>query len=107
MDIQLTLLGEAKARLDANIRADIDNLDELENYFGPGEEDEDKGGEVKGWVRCTWSKPTGTTLEQIADRLKALKLTIRNAPMDQPKRLRTCIFTGAPGVEEILVARAY
>lgn len=29
------------------------------------------------------------------------------APIDQPKCLRTCIFTGAPGVEEILVARAY
>ena len=106
-EIQSTLFGEAKARLDANIRGDIDNLDALEAYFGPGEEDEDKGGEVKGWVRCTWSKPTGASLEKISDRLKALKLTIRNAPMDQPKHFRTCIFTGAPGLEEIIVARAY
>ena len=42
-----------------------------------------------------------------ATRLKALKLTIRNAPMAQPATVGACVFTGAPGVEEVLVARAY
>jgi prolyl-tRNA synthetase len=107
INIQLTLFEEAKARLDANIRLDIDTFEALEAYFGTAEEDEDKRSEVKSWVRCAWSKPTGAALEQIADRLKALKLTIRNAPIDQPKNFRACIFTGAQGVEEILVARAY
>jgi prolyl-tRNA synthetase len=39
--------------------------------------------------------------------LKALKLTIRNAPLHQPAQHGVCIFTGAPGVEQILIARAY
>ena len=41
------------------------------------------------------------------EKLKALKLTIRNAPADQPSSFGACIFTGAPGVEEILIGRAY
>jgi prolyl-tRNA synthetase len=43
----------------------------------------------------------------VGNRLKALKLTIRNAPRAQPATFGNCIFTGAPGVEEILIARAY
>jgi prolyl-tRNA synthetase len=107
MDIQSTLFDEAKARLDKNIRTDINTVEALETYFGPAQEDEEAADDVKGWVRCAWSKPSGSTLENIVDRLKVLKLTIRNAPRDQPKSLRPCIFTGEPGVEEILVARAY
>ena len=52
-------------------------------------------------------KPTGAELEAIGDRLKALKLTIRNAPLDQPATFGACVFTGRPGVEEILIGRAY
>jgi prolyl-tRNA synthetase len=40
-------------------------------------------------------------------KLKALKLTIRNAPMDQPPEFAPCLFSGKPGVEEILIGRAY
>jgi prolyl-tRNA synthetase len=105
--IQATLFAEAKARHVVNIKTDVDTVDQLEAYFGPGEDDEDKAVEVRGWVRCAWSEPTGSTLEIIATRLKALKLTIRNAPLVQPVKMRACIFTGAPGVEEILVSRAY
>ena len=46
-------------------------------------------------------------LEEVGNRLKALKLTIRNAPLAQPASYGVCIFTGAPAVEEILIARAY
>ena len=42
-----------------------------------------------------------------AERLKALKLTIRNAPLQQPESFAPCLFSGAPGVEEILIGRAY
>jgi prolyl-tRNA synthetase len=76
---------------------------DLENYYG-GQED---GGEFKGWARVAWSRPTGAALEDVSERLKALKLTIRNAPRAQPATFGKCIFTGAPGVEEILLARAY
>ncbi len=73
----------------------------MAGYFG--EDDE----AFKGWVRAPWSKPTGAGLEAVETKLKALKLTIRNAPMDQPQEFGPCIFTGAAGVEEILIGRAY
>ena len=77
------------------------SFEALAAYFG---EDEDS---FKGWVRVAWSKPTGDELEKIGQKLKALKLTIRNAPGDQPKEFAPCIFSGKPGVEEILIGRAY
>ncbi len=100
---QQELFAEAKARLDANIRNDFTSFGDLERYYGT----EDREGEFKGWARVTWSRPTGAALEQVGERLKALKLTIRNAPLAQPSSFGACIFTGAPGVEEILIARAY
>jgi prolyl-tRNA synthetase len=106
-EIQAGLFAEAKARLDGNIRADIKSFDDLAGYFGPAAEDEDATTAFKGWVRVSWSKPSGEALEAVEQRLKALKLTIRNAPMDQPASLDPCLFTGAPGVEEILIGRSY
>jgi len=43
----------------------------------------------------------------VEQKLKALKLTIRNAPEDQPESFGACIFTGAAGTQEILIGRAY
>ena len=98
---QAQLKAEAQKRLDANIKSDVKTFDELAAYFG---DDEDS---LKGWVRAAWSRPSGDALEKVSERLKGLKLTIRNAPMNQPKSFGKCLFTGAPGVEEILIARAY
>ena len=106
-EIQAGLHDEAQARLDANVRADIGTFAELAAHFGPGADDEDANEAFKGWVRCAWSKPTGAALDAVEAQLKSLKLTIRNAPLAQPATFRPCLFTGAPGVEEILVARAY
>jgi prolyl-tRNA synthetase len=100
-EIQAGLYAEAKARLDGNIRRDILTFEALAAYFG---EDEDS---FKGWVRAPWSRPSGEELEAVGARLKALKLTIRNAPADQPAVFGPCLFTGRPGVEEILIGRAY
>ncbi len=100
---QKELFDEAKARLDNNIRGDFTTFADIEKHYGT----EDKEGEFKGWARVPWSRPTGAALEEVGTRLKALKLTIRNAPMAQPSSFGTCIFTGAPAVEEILIARAY
>ena len=100
---QKELFDEAKARLDNNIRGDFTTFADIEKHYGT----EDKEGEFKGWARVHWSRPTGAALEEVGTRLKALKLTIRNAPMAQPSSFGTCIFTGAPAVEEILIARAY
>jgi prolyl-tRNA synthetase len=101
--IHATLRAEASARLAANIRTDITTFEALAEHYGT----EDDETQFKGWVRVGWSRPSGDALEAIGDRLKALKLTIRNAPQDQPSTFGTCIFTGAPAVEEILIARAY
>jgi prolyl-tRNA synthetase len=99
---QRELFDEAKARLDANIRT-VNSFADLEAYYGT----DDEAGEFKGWARVQWARPTGAALDDVGNRLKALKLTIRNAPRAQPSSFGTCVFTGAPAVEEILVARAY
>jgi len=107
VDIQQALFDEAKTRLHANIRTDIDSFEALKSYFGEASDDGDDPSEAKGWLRCSWSKPTGDDLAKIVDLLKTLKLTIRNAPLDQPTSFKRCLFTGQAGVEEIIVARAY
>lgn len=99
---QAELFNEAKARLDSNIRGGFATFADIERYFG-----EDKEGEFKGWARVSWARPTGGALDQVSERLKTLKLTIRNAPLKQPGTFGACIFTGQPAVEEILLARAY
>jgi prolyl-tRNA synthetase len=100
---QRALFDEAKARLDANIRGGFSSFADLERYYGG----EDKEDDFKGWARVAWSRPHGAALEEVGERLKALKLTIRNAPLTQPAAFGECIFTGAPAVEEVLIARAY
>jgi prolyl-tRNA synthetase len=105
--IQQTLFDEAKARLDANIRTDLATFEQVAEYFGQVSDDEEEASAFKGWVRASWSRPTGEALEAVTERLKALKLTLRNAPSDQPSSFRPCVFTGEPGVEEVLIGRAY
>jgi prolyl-tRNA synthetase len=96
--IQAGLHVEAKARLDAAIRRDVTDFAALEQAFD---------GDKPGWVEVEWSKPTGAELDKVVERLKALKLTFRNVPTDAAAATGTCIFSGAPAVERILVARAY
>jgi prolyl-tRNA synthetase len=100
------LFDESKARLDANIVTGVRNVSDLKEYFGAGVE-EDEASDFRGWVRAPWSRPTGAGLSQIEAQLKELKLTLRNIPDGQPKSFGPCLFTGAPGAEEILIARAY
>jgi prolyl-tRNA synthetase len=107
-EIQAALYAEAKARLDGNIVDGISDFAALADHFGPAGADDEETTNFRGWARVAWSRPTGAALDAVDQRLKALKLTIRNTPMDQPERsLGLCIFTGTPAVETILVARAY
>jgi len=99
-EIQSGLLVEARARRDANIIRDIASFDDLAAMFG-----EDR--RYPGWAEVQWSKPTGAALDAVEERLKALKLTFRNVPMDAEPADGPCLFTGEPAVERILVARAY
>ena len=105
--IQASLFNEAKARLDGNITRGITSFDAMKDYFGTVESD-DEGGDFKGWAEIAWVRPEGATLEAIADKLKALKLTIRNAPLQQAAiGGATCVFTGQPAKEFVLIGRAY
>jgi prolyl-tRNA synthetase len=100
-EIQAGLFAEAKARLDGNIKGGVTDWKGVEDYFAGSDE------EFKGWLRVSWSRPTGAALDAVDNKLKTLKLTIRNAPLNQPESFAPCLFTGKPGVEEILIGRAY
>ena len=67
------------------------------------------GDEAKfaGWVEVQWARPTGAALDKIVEQLKALKLTMRNAPLDAAPADGVCFFTGEPAVERILIGRTY
>jgi len=99
-EIQSHLHAEAKARLDANITTDITDMDGLKAFFA-------EGVDKPGWVLAQWSKPTGAGLEAVEAQLKELKLTLRNVPIGAAPADGACIFTGAPAVERVLIARAY
>ncbi|MBB4098512.1 aminoacyl--tRNA ligase-related protein [Sphingomonas kyeonggiensis] len=99
-NVQKALFDQAKARADANIVRDVTDFAGLESYF-------EKAGKFPGWVEVEWAKPSGADLDKVVERLKALKLTFRNVPNDAAPATGICIFTGAPAVERILVARAY
>ena len=105
-EIQARLYAEAKRRFDGNIVTNIKTFDDLAAYFGPAVSD-DESSAFKGWAKVAWSRPEGAKLEALAERLKALKLTIRNAPLRQENVAGACLFTGDPAKEFVLVARAY
>ncbi len=99
-DIQRALHAEATARRDAQIHRGVTDLAGLEAFFSADKR-------YPGWVEVLWSRPTGDALEAVVTKLKALKLTIRNTPMNGEPVSGTCLFTGEPAVERIFVARAY
>ncbi|MBR0552348.1 proline--tRNA ligase [Stakelama marina] len=98
--VQKRLFLRAKERLEASITRSITDFDKLADYFA-------SNGKYPGWVEVQWSRPTGAELDKVVERLKAHKLTFRNVPSDAKPADGTCIFTGEPAVERILVARAY
>jgi len=99
-DIQRSLHAEATARRDAQIHRGVTDLAGLEAFFGADKR-------YPGWCEVLWSRPTGDALETVVTKLKALKLTIRNTPMNGEPVSGTCLFTGEPAVERITIARAY
>jgi prolyl-tRNA synthetase len=97
-EIQSGLYTDAKARLDTNISRDVTDL--AAHFKGS----EDK---FSGWVEVQWSRPTGEALDKIVEQLKALKLTMRNAPVDAAAADGLCFFTGEKAVERVLIGRTY
>ena len=99
-EIQASLHDEALARRDANITRGITSLEGLAAHFA-------EGNKYPGWVELGWSQPSGAELDAVVTKLKALKLTVRNTPMDAAVPTGQCVFTGKAAVETIYVARAY
>lgn len=99
-EIQSSLFSEARERRDANITCGITEWSQAISHF-------DHGGKYPGWVEAQWAKPTGAALQQVIEKLKAAKLTIRNVPIASEPATGVCLFTGEPAVERILIARAY
>jgi prolyl-tRNA synthetase len=97
--IQQALHDEARARLNAAIVPAAD-FAAVEAHFAEGVKN-------PGWVEVQWARPTGAPLDAVVERLKALKLTIRNAPADAAAADGVCVFTGEPAVERVLLARSY
>jgi len=97
--VQETLFTQARERRDAAITP-IDSFEALAAFFA-----EDK--RYPGWAQVVWSRPTGDELERVVQKLKALKLTIRNTPLGDAEVTGTCLFTDRPAVERIYVARSY
>jgi len=96
-DIQSSLHADARERLHSNIRRDVTDL---KAHFAGDEK-------FVGWVEVQWSRPTGAALEKIVEQLKALKLTMRNTPLDAAPTDGACFFTGDPAVERVLIGRTY
>ncbi|MBV7260008.1 proline--tRNA ligase [Erythrobacter crassostreae] len=99
-DIQNSLYTEARDRRDANITRGVTEWSEVTEFYK-------SNGKYPGWIEVQWSKPSGAVLEKVVEQLKEEKLTIRNVPRDGDDADGTCIFTGEPAVERILIARAY
>ncbi len=98
-EIQASLHAEATARLKANIAPAAD-FATIEAHFA-------EGTVMPGWLEVEWAKPTGPALDKVVERLKALKLTLRNVPLDAASATGACVFTGEPAVERVLVGRSY
>ena len=99
-EMQSSLLANARAERDARITRGVTTFAEVEAAFADTVRN-------PGWVEVQWAKPTGAALESVTERLKALKLTLRNVPIDAPAADGVCVFTGEPAVERVLIARAY
>jgi prolyl-tRNA synthetase len=97
-NVQADLSNDANKLLQQNIALDVTDL--AAHY---------KGGDDKvvGWVEVQWARPTGQALAKIVEQLKALKLTMRNVPMDAAPVDAVCFFTGDKAVERILIGRTY
>jgi prolyl-tRNA synthetase len=98
--MQKSLLADAATVRDGRIDRSITGLAGLEAFFA-------EDGKNPGWAEVQWSKPTGAALDAVTEKLKALKLTLRNVPVGAAPADGACVFTGEPAVERVLVAKAY
>ncbi|MBQ7659903.1 MAG: proline--tRNA ligase [Alphaproteobacteria bacterium] len=102
-NIQRHLFERAKARMDLNIRSDIQTPEEFRAYFGKANEwiEDGKVGKV-AFVRGKWNGKAET--EEI---LKELKISIRCLPFDQTGTKGKCLLSGEDATIDAIYARSY
>jgi prolyl-tRNA synthetase len=108
--VHAALYEAAKRRLADNIRSDITTFEALAAHFSSAANagTEEESAEFRGWAKVAWTRPEGAALTKVEQQLKSLKLTIRNAPLDQaPITDQRCIFSGEAAREFVLVGRSY
>ena len=98
--IQAALHGEAKERLDSNITRGVEHWSDVERFYKENKK-------YPGWLEVQWCKASGDELAAIEERLKKLKLTFRNVPVDAGAVDGNCIFSGKPADERIIIGKAY
>jgi len=103
-EIHSTLFEQAENFLKQNIVDNIQTLDQLKNHFNQREE---KSVRSPSWVLASWKKPSEDEERNIEKILKALKITIRNIPLNESLPHTKCIFSGEVADEPILLAQAY
>lgn len=101
--IQKEMFEKAKARMDQNIRTDIQTPEEFKAYFNEANEwiEDGKQGKV-AFVRGKWCGDDAT--EEI---LKELKISIRCLPFDQTGTKGKCLLTGKDATLDVIYARSY
>lgn len=101
--IQQEMFEKAKARMNQNIRTDIQTPEEFKAYFGEANEwiEDGKVGKV-AFVRGKWCGDAET--EEI---LKELKISIRCLPFDQTGTKGKCLLTGRQATLDVIYARSY
>ena len=98
--MQAGLFAQAQERREANITRDVADFAAVETHFANDRK-------FPGWVEVQWAKPSGAALAAVVERLKVLKLTMRNVPIGSAPADGACIFTGEPAVERVLIGKAY
>ncbi len=95
-----TGLFDRALELQKSATCEINDLAEFEKYFTPKNA---KKPEIHGGLAlCHF-----TESPEMAEKLKALKVTIRCIPLDGKEETGRCIFTGQPSTRRAVFAKAY
>jgi prolyl-tRNA synthetase len=98
-DIQKTLFARAKAYRKEHTKV-VDSYEELVSYFTP---ENTKRPGIHGGFAMAYCCDT----PENEAKLKDLKLTVRCIPIDGDKTPGTCILSGEPSEQRVVIAKAY
>jgi len=98
--IQKQMFAAAQQRLESNI-VELQTPEEFEKYFANQNEWLESTGKV-AFIRGKWSGAPETE-----EKLKALKASIRNIPLNQSGTKGKCLISGQEATVDVIYARSY